>query len=56
MNNVSLRDRILNAESTEEIDKLLVEGESYEFVSDATYRRWLRAKIRRFQELQQKGN
>jgi hypothetical protein len=56
MNNVSLRDRILNAESAEEIKQLLIEGEGYQFASDATIGRWLRSATRRRIELQQKGN
>ena len=55
MNNISLRDRILNAESKEQVKELLDEGMSYKFATPTTRRRWGRAAVVRLAELQ-KGN
>jgi hypothetical protein len=48
---MSLRDRILAAQSEEEITKLLAEGEQYKFASFTTKRKWDKAIARRLTEL-----
>lgn len=51
MNGKSLRDRILVAKSKAELEALLAEGETYEFASVVTKRRWEKAARRRVAEL-----
>lgn len=53
-NQVSLLERIKNAESNEELLKLIDEGNEYKFASDKTRRRWEKAAARRTLDLEPK--
>lgn len=46
-----LRERIKSAESAEEIAALLKEGEGYQYASNETRRRWIKAAKERREEL-----
>jgi len=47
----SLRERILQADSEQQIDELMQEGASYQFAHAATRRRWARAAINKRRQL-----
>jgi hypothetical protein len=49
--NMSLKDKITKAESVEEINNLLSEGEKYLFVAESTKRKWIRAANKRAAQL-----
>ncbi len=55
-NQVSLLERIKNAESNKELLMLINEGNGYKFASDKTKRRWMKATARRTLDLKKKGS
>jgi hypothetical protein len=49
---MSLKERIRNAESIQEIEKILAEGTKYQFAAPSTQRKWVRAAHKRAKELE----